>query len=112
MWAEVMSATFYRTEFTPLSFLRRSAYMFPDKTAVVAIPVETWGERQKAFVTLKKEKEATEFCKERVARFKAPAATVEFGELTKTSTGKVQKYVLRAKEWMGRDSKAGGYEVF
>ena len=44
-------------------------------------------------MTLKKGQEATEqeiidFCKERVARFKAPAA-VEFGDLPKTSTGKV-----------------------
>src|SRR5215207_5101288 len=35
MSAEIMSEKVYRTELTPLSFLRRSAYMFPDKTAVV-----------------------------------------------------------------------------
>jgi fatty-acyl-CoA synthase len=79
------------------------------EAAVVAIPDEKWGERPKAFVTLKKGKEATEeeiieFCKERIARFKAPAA-VEFGELPKTSTGKVQKFVLREKEWMGQEKK-------
>src|SRR5829696_4111266 len=76
---------------------------------VVAIPDEKWGERPKAFVILKKGKEVTEeviieFCKERIARFKAPAA-VEFGELPKTSTGKVQKFVLREKDWMGREKK-------
>src|SRR5919202_5664428 len=79
------------------------------EAAVVAIPDEKWGERPKAFVTLKKGKEATEeeiieFCKERIAHFKAPAA-VEFGELPKTSTGKIQKFVLREKEWMGHEKK-------
>jgi fatty-acyl-CoA synthase len=73
------------------------------EVAVTAMPDEHWGERPKAFVTLKQGEETTEeelidFCKERIARFKAPAA-VEFGELPKTSTGKVQKYVLRDKEW-------------
>src|SRR5918992_2130456 len=79
------------------------------EAAVVAIPDEKWGERPKAFVILKKGKAATEeeikeFCEERIARFKAPAA-VEFGELPKTSTGKVQKFVLREKEWMGYEKK-------
>jgi fatty-acyl-CoA synthase len=77
------------------------------EAAVVAIPDEKWGERPKAFVVLKKDQEATEeeiidFCKDHIARFKAPAA-VEFGELPKTSTGKVQKFVLRDKEWSGSE---------
>ena len=50
------------------------------------------------------EEEIIEFCKEHIARFKAPAA-VEFGELPKTSTGKVQKFVLREKEWDGREKQ-------
>jgi fatty-acyl-CoA synthase len=74
--------------------------------AVVAIPDEQWGERPKAFVTLKPGQSATEaeiiaFCRERIAHFKCPAA-VEFGALPKTSTGKVQKFVLREKEWGGQ----------
>ncbi|HLV97812.1 MAG TPA: acyl--CoA ligase family protein [Ktedonobacterales bacterium] len=77
--------------------------------AVVAIPDEQWGERPKAFVTLKPGQTATEadiitFCREHMAHFKCPAA-VEFGDLPKTSTGKVQKYVLREKEWAGRDKR-------
>ncbi|HEU5379524.1 MAG TPA: acyl--CoA ligase family protein [Ktedonobacteraceae bacterium] len=77
--------------------------------AIVAIPDETWGERPKAFVTLKEGQSATEqeiiaFCRERVAHFKCPAA-VAFGPLPKTSTGKVQKYVLREKEWAGQDKR-------
>jgi len=76
--------------------------------AVVAIPDEKWGERPKAFVTLKRGESATEediinFCRTQIAHYKCPAA-VEFGELPKTSTGKVQKYVLREREW-GRKEK-------
>ena len=79
------------------------------EAAVVAIPDEKWGERPKAFVTLKDGESATEdeiidFCKEHIARFKAPAA-VEFGDLPKTSTGKVQKFILRDAEWSDRDRK-------
>ncbi|MDX5894519.1 acyl--CoA ligase family protein [Rubrobacter radiotolerans] len=80
------------------------------EAAVVAIPDERWGERPKAFVTLKKGKEATEeeiiaFCKEKIARYKAPAAVDFVEELPKTSTGKIQKYVLREKEWSGREKQ-------
>jgi fatty-acyl-CoA synthase len=74
--------------------------------AVVAVPDAKWGERPKAFVTLKPGRQATEqeiiaFCREHIAHFKCPAA-IEFGELPKTSTGKVQKFVLRDREWKGQ----------
>jgi fatty-acyl-CoA synthase len=77
--------------------------------AVVAIPDDKWGERPKAFVTLKPGQSATEqdiieFCKQHIAHFKAPAA-VEFGDLPKTSTGKVQKFVLRDREWKGKTKR-------
>lgn len=77
--------------------------------AIVAIPDEVWGERPKAFVTLKPEQPTTEeelinFCRTRLAHFKCPAA-VEFGPLPKTSTGKVQKYVLRDKAWAGKEKR-------
>jgi fatty-acyl-CoA synthase len=77
--------------------------------AIVAIPDEKWGERPKAFVSLKPghtvtETEIIDFCRERMAHFKCPAA-VEFGDLPKTSTGKVQKYMLREKEWRGREKR-------
>ncbi len=73
------------------------------------MPDETWGERPKAFVALKPGQTVTEqeiiaFCRERLAHFNCPAA-VEFGDLPKTSTGKVQKYVLREKEWRGREKR-------
>jgi fatty-acyl-CoA synthase len=77
--------------------------------AVVAVPDEKWGERPKAFVTLKPGRTATapeiiDFCRQHIAHFKCPAA-VEFGDLPKTSTGKVQKFVLREKEWKGREKR-------
>jgi fatty-acyl-CoA synthase len=69
--------------------------------AVVARPDEKWGETPCAFVTLKEGASATEgdiiaFCRERLAHFKCPKNVI-FGALPKTSTGKVQKYVLRQK---------------
>ena len=45
--------------------------------------------------------------RDRIAHFKAPKA-VEFGELPKTATGKIQKYVLRDKEWAGREKRIQG----
>src|SRR6185437_13745950 len=73
--------------------------------AVVAIPHEHWGERPKAFVTLKPGADASEeeliaFCRGRLAHFKCPDA-IEFRPLPKTSTGKVQKFALREPEWAG-----------
>jgi fatty-acyl-CoA synthase len=77
--------------------------------AIVAIPDERWGERPKAFVTTRGSRQPTEqeilsFCRERLAHFKCPVA-VEFTILPKTSTGKIQKYLLRQKEWQGHDKR-------
>jgi len=71
------------------------------EAAVVARPDERWGETPCAFVTLKPETRATAeeliaFCREQLAGFKVPK-TVVFGPLPKTSTGKIQKTVLRAQ---------------
>ena len=78
-------------------------YRHPDvlEAAVVARPDEKWGETPCAFVTLKNGAKTTAeeiiaFCRERLAHFKAPR-TVVFGPLPKTSTGKIQKFVLRDK---------------
>jgi len=78
-------------------------------SAVVAIPDEKWGERPKAFVTLKQGQHATEkeiiaFCRQHLAHFKCPVA-VEFTDLPRNSAGKVQKYVLREKEWAGHQKR-------
>jgi len=69
------------------------------EAAVVGRPDEKWGETPCAFVLPKAGASLTEadviaFCRENMARFKVPK-TVVFGELPKTSTGKVQKFVLR-----------------
>jgi fatty-acyl-CoA synthase len=71
------------------------------EAAVVARPDEKWGETPCAFVGLKDGASVTEaeliaFCRERLAGFKVPK-TIVFGPLPKTSTGKVQKYVLRER---------------
>ncbi|HAT17601.1 MAG TPA: acyl-CoA synthetase, partial [Gemmatimonadetes bacterium] len=71
--------------------------------AVVPVPHEKWGEVPKAFVTLKPNQEASEddiveHCRGRLAGFKVPK-TIEFGDLPKTSTGKIQKFLLRNREW-------------
>jgi fatty-acyl-CoA synthase len=77
--------------------------------AVIAVPDERWGERPKAFVTLRSgaladEADITAFCRERIAHYKCPDAVV-FGELPKTSTGKVQKSRLREPEWAGHERR-------
>ena len=69
--------------------------------AVVAKPDEKWGEVPCAFIEMVKDKPVTEkelisFCKETLAGFKVPKK-VEFCELPKTSTGKIQKFELRKK---------------
>jgi fatty-acyl-CoA synthase len=71
------------------------------EAAVVARPDPMWGETPCAFVDLKPEAEATAeeiiaFCREHLARFKAPRSVI-FGPLPKTSTGKIQKFVLRER---------------
>lgn len=70
------------------------------EAAVVAKNNEKWGETPCAFVALKAndlkitEKEMIAFCREHMAHFKAPKDIV-FGPLPKTSTGKIQKFLLR-----------------
>ncbi|MFN8475610.1 MAG: acyl--CoA ligase family protein [Anaerolineae bacterium] len=79
------------------------------EVAVIAVPHPVWGEVPKAFVTLKPDHELTEqeliaFCRERLAGFKTPKA-ITFGDLPKTSTGKIQKYRLREQEWSGQEKR-------
>ena len=67
--------------------------------------------RPKAYVTLNSGATATAeeiiaFSRERLAHYKCPD-TIEFGPLPKTSTGKVQKFVLREREWAGRETRVG-----
>ncbi|WP_328309814.1 acyl--CoA ligase family protein [Actinomycetospora sp. NBC_00405] len=74
------------------------------EAAVVGVPDERWGERPKAFVVLRQGKDAEpdaiiEHVKGAIARYKAPRDVEIVEELPKTSTGKIQKFELRAKEW-------------
>ena len=71
------------------------------EAAVAARPDSKWGESPCAFVTLKEgadadEAEIIQFCRDSMAHFKAPR-TVVFGPLPKTSTGKIQKFILRER---------------
>jgi fatty-acyl-CoA synthase len=71
------------------------------EAAVAARPDDKWGETPCAFVTLKDGAKASEddiirFCRDNMARFKVPK-TVVFGPLPKTSTGKIQKFILRQR---------------
>ena len=81
------------------SFLYRHPKVL--EAAVTARPDGKWGESPCAFVTLKEgadadEAEIIEFCRANMAGFKIPR-TVIFGPLPKTSTGKIQKFVLRER---------------
>ncbi len=82
--------------------IEETLYKHPNvmEAAVVAKPDDKWGETPCAFVTLKPDAEQTDaediiaFCRENMAHFKVPR-NVLFCPLPKTSTGKIQKYVLR-----------------
>jgi fatty-acyl-CoA synthase len=79
------------------------------EVCVVGVPDQRWGEVPKAFVVKRPGVEVTgeeiiQFCRGRIARFKCPR-DVEFGDLPKTATGKIQKYVLREQEWKGYEKR-------
>ncbi len=80
-------------------------YRHPEimEAAVVAAPSEKWGETPCAFVTLRPgaegaldERAVIDYCRDNMAHFKAPSIVI-FGPLPKTSTGKIQKFVLRER---------------
>jgi fatty-acyl-CoA synthase len=74
-----------------------------EEVAIVGLAHERWGEAPHAFVVLKEgeradEKELCEFARANLAHFKAPHSVTFLPELPKTATGKIQKYVLRARQ--------------
>ena len=82
------------------------------EVCVVGVPDEKWGEVPKAFVVPRPDHDVSaesiiEFTRERAAHFKCPKH-VEFGELPKTATGKIQKFVLRDREWEGHRKRIQG----
>ena len=96
-------------ELSEFELISRLATKFPaskhvllgsgDDAAVVAMPDPKWGETPCAFIELKPNAKVTEqdivdFSKQHLAHFKVPRAVI-FGEVPKTSTGKIQKFELR-----------------
>jgi fatty-acyl-CoA synthase len=81
--------------------------------AVIGIPDDKWGERPKAFVELRAGRSATPdelmaHVRTKIARYKAPREIAIVAGLPKTSTGKIQKFVLREPEWAGRTRRVHG----
>jgi fatty-acyl-CoA synthase len=73
------------------------------EVAIVGLPHERWGEAPHAFVVLRQgaradDSELREFARANLAHFKAPHSITFIKELPKTATGKIQKYVLRARQ--------------
>ena len=73
------------------------------EVAIVGFAHERWGEAPHAFVVLKQgaradERELREFARANLAHFKAPHSVTFVKELPKTATGKIQKYILRARQ--------------
>ena len=83
------------------------------EVAVIGVPDQKWGERPKAYVVLKPGAEVSEaelkaFLQTHIARFKVPATIAFVDHLPRTSTGKLQKFELREKEWAGHGSRIQG----
>ena len=97
--------------------VERVLYTHPDvlEVAVVSSPHDRFGEVPKAFVILKPNAildagSLHAFCREHLAGFKCPHRIEFVDELPKTSTGKIQKYLLREQEWKTQRGKDHGAE--
>lgn len=75
--------------------------------AVIGVPSEKWGETIKALIVLREgvepppERELIDFCRDRLAHFKAPTSVDYVEKLPRTATGKLQKFQLRETYWAG-----------
>ena len=83
------------------------------EAAVIGVPDDRWGERPKAFVVLRAGASATRqeliaHVRTKIASYKAPRDIDIVPDLPMTSTGKIQKFVLRDTEWAGRTHHVHG----
>jgi fatty-acyl-CoA synthase len=83
------------------------------EAAVIGVPDAKWGERPKAFVVLRPGtsttvQDLTAYVRTKIAGYKTPRDIDITVKLPKTSTGKIQKYMLREKEWSGHASRVQG----
>jgi len=83
------------------------------EAAVIGVPDDRWGERPKAFVVLRPGKSTTAedliaHVRTKIAGYKAPRDIDITVKLPKTSTGKIQKYMLREAEWAGYAHRVQG----
>ena len=81
--------------------------------AVVGVPHDKLGETPKAFVVVKsgasvKARQLMSFCREHLAAFKCPSAIEFVNSLPRTTTGKIQKFLLREREWAGEEKRIHG----
>jgi fatty-acyl-CoA synthase len=84
-------------------------YQHPDvaEACVIGVPDDKWGETVKALVVLKPGHDATEadlvaHCRAHLTHFKCPTSVEFQAEFARTSTGKLQKFKIRAPYWEGR----------
>ena len=80
------------------------------EVAVIGVPDEKWGETIKALVVLADgesvdERALIDHCRESLAHFKCPTSVEFREELSRTATGKLQKFKLRAPYWVGMEKQ-------
>ncbi|MEU6135482.1 long-chain-fatty-acid--CoA ligase [Nocardioides sp. NPDC047086] len=83
------------------------------EAAVVGVPDDRWGESPKGYVVLRTGHDVDgpaliSHVRSRIAHYKAPREVEVLPTLPKTSTGKIQKFVLREEAWAGRESRVQG----